>query len=208
AGVGGVPLTPERARLVKMHPWGLAAAGETPLLLGEPLDGRYVNVEPFSLRLNPGESGTVTLFAREFGQPLGALELPIGFDYQQFEPANSPPNAIRFPKTVTTESSGQVAITVSAAAPRPLPDRRSFIGSQVYFLGGPWEAWGQISAGSQAAISVLVFNDAPPMDNPTWADVQPVLNQYAVIYPGMARRLDLSSYQAVSSHSAEVLAAI
>jgi hypothetical protein len=208
AGVCEVPITLEQARLLELRPLGLVAAGETTLLLSEPLDGRYVNVEPFSLRLNPGESGTVTLYAREFGQPLGALELPIGFDYQPFQPANSPSSAVRFPQAVTTESSGQVAIRVSAAAPRPLPDRRSFIGSQVYFLGGPWEAWGQISAGSQAAISVLVFNDAPPKDNPTWADVQPVLNQYAVIYPGMARRLDLSSYQAVSSNSAEVLAAI
>jgi hypothetical protein len=35
-----------------------------------------------------------------------------------------------------------------------------------------------------------------------------VLNQYAVLYPGMNRRLDLSDYQAVSRSSAEVLTVI
>jgi hypothetical protein len=139
---------------------------------------------------------------------LGGLELPIGFDYQPFAPANSPPSALHFPKTVTTQPSGQVAIEISAGTPRPLPDRRSFIDSQVYFLGGEWESWGQISASSQAAISVLVFDDTPVKDNPTWADVQPIMNQYAALYPGMAQRLDLSNYQAVTTSSGEVLETI
>ena len=86
-----------------------------------------------------------------------------------------------------------------------MPERRSFIGSQVYFLGGPWEAWGQISTNSGAAISVLVFDNPPPIDNPTWADVLPVLKQYAVLYPAMTQRIDLSDYQAVFSNSAEIL---
>ena len=86
-----------------------------------------------------------------------------------------------------------------------MPDRRKFIGSQVYFLGGAWESSGQISASSLAAISVLVFDNPAPIDNPTWVDVQPVLNQYAVLYPAMTRRIDLSNYEAVFSHSAEIL---
>jgi hypothetical protein len=205
AGVCEAPLSRDHLSLLQSHPLGLVAAGDTTLLLNEPLDGRYVNVEPFSLRLNPGQSGIVTLYARKFGTPLAGLELPVGFDYQQISPANSPAAAVRFPCTVKTEPSGQASIEISASAPRPLPDRRSFIDSQVYFLGGEWESWGQISAMSQSAISVLVFNDAPPNDSPSWVDVQPILNQYAVLYPGMAQRLDLSSFRAVSGSSAEVL---
>ncbi len=200
AGVCEVPHSAEERAALEGHPLGLVGAGDSTLVLNEPLDGRYVNVEPFSLRLNPGQSGTVTLYARVFGKPLGGLELPIGFDYQPgFDPANTPADALRFPSVVTTDASGAVAIEIAAGAPRPLPDRRSFIDSQVYFLGGEWESWGQITGSSQAAISVLVFNDAPPIDDPTWADVQPVLNQYAVLYPAMKKRLDLSSYQAVSA---------
>jgi hypothetical protein len=209
AGVCEVPVSAEQRAILKGNPLGLVAAGDTTLLLNEPLDGRYVNVEPFSLRLDPGQSATVTLHAREFGEPRGGLELPIGFDCQsQFDHANSPPAALRFPRTVTTGPSGEAPIEIATGPPRPLPDRRSSIDSQVYFLGGEWESWGQISGSSQAAISVLVFNDAPPKDNPTLADVQPVLNQYAVPYPGMTRRLDLSSYEAVSGSSAEVLEVI
>ena len=208
SGVCAVDLAPEQAKHLEKSPLGLVAAGDPTLLLTEPLDGCYVNVEPFSLRLIPGQSGTVTLYAREFGKPLGGLELPIGFDYQQFAPANSPPNALEFPKTVTTQPSGEIAIEISAGTPRPLPARRSSIDSQVYFLGGAWESWGQISASSQAAISVLVFDDAPVKENPTWADIQPILNQYAVLYPGMAQRLNLSDCQAVSTNSAVVLETI
>jgi hypothetical protein len=114
---------------------------------------------------------------------------------------------VTFTRKVTT-SSGKASIQVSAVAPSPLPQRRAFIGSQVYFLGGDWENWGQISALSPAPISVLVFDDAPPISQPTWADVQPVLNQYAVLYPAMKQRLDLSDFKAVSGSSAEVLEVI
>jgi hypothetical protein len=208
SGVCEVALTPEQAKLLERRPLGLVAAGDTTLLLNEPLDGRYVNVEPFSMRLNPGQYGTVTLYAREFGRPLVGLELPIGFDYQQFAPANTPAKALHFPTTVTTQPNGEVKIEIAAGVPQPLPERRAFIDSQVYFLGGEWEAWGQISALSQAAISVLVFDEAPPNDHATWADVQPILNQYAVLYPAMKARLDLSSYEAVSASSAEVMEVI
>jgi hypothetical protein len=209
AGVCEIPLTADQARQLEASPLGLVAQGQTALLLNEPADGRYVNVEPFSLRLNPGESGRVTLYASAFGKPLGALDLPIGFDDQPSIPdANTPPGALDFPKSVITDRNGQASIAIVAASPRPLPSRRSFIDSQVYFLGGPWESWGQISANSQATISVLVFNDPPPKDNPTWADVQPVLNQYAVLYPAMKQWVDLSDYQAVSAAADQVLGAI
>jgi hypothetical protein len=207
-GVCAVPVSPDHLNLLESYSVGLVAAGDTTLLLNEPLEGRYVNVEPFSLRLNPGQSGTVTLYARNFGKPLSGLGLPLGFDYQQISPANSPATAVRIPSTVKTQPSGQASIEISASAPRPLADRRWFIDSQVYFLGGEWESWGQISAMSQAAISVLVFNDSPLIDNPTWIDVQPILNQYAVLYPGMAQRFYLSSFQAVFGSSAEVLETI
>ena len=39
-------------------------------------------------------------------------------------------------------------------------------------------------------------------------DVGPILNPYAVLYPGMTHRLDFSSYQAVSDSSAIVLETI
>jgi hypothetical protein len=52
------------------------------------------------------------------------------------------------------------------------------------------------------------LEDAPPNANPTWADVGPILDPFAVLYPGMMQRLDLSSDQAVSGSSAIVLETI
>jgi hypothetical protein len=208
AGVCEVLITPEQALALETNLLAISAQGYTFPLLQEVTDGLYVNVEPFSLRLNPGESGTVTLYATKFGKPWEGLQLPINFDQQQIDNANSPPAAVSFLTSVMTQHSGQASIKISASTPRPLPDRRSFIDSQVYFLGGAWESLGQISASSGAAISVLVFDNPPPIDNPTWLDVQPVLNQYAVLYPGMNKRIDLSNYEAVFSHSAEILEVI
>jgi hypothetical protein len=205
AGVCDVPITPDQANLLDTSPLGLVASGQTTPLLSEASDGRYVNVEPFSLRLNPGDSGTVTLYARQFGKPLAGLQLSVGFDDPGLPGGNTPSGALTFQNQVTTLPSGQASLEISASPPQPLPDRRAFIDSQVYFLGGDWEAWGQISALSGAAISVLVFNNAPPVEHPTWSDVQPILNQYAVLYPAMKQRLDLSDYDAVSSNASEVL---
>jgi hypothetical protein len=208
SGVCDVRISPDEASQLESNPLGLVVAGNATPLLSEAADGRYVNVEPFSLRLNPGESGSVTLYARQFGEPLAGLNLLLGFDDPGLDGGNSPQSAIGFLNNVTTLPSGQASIAISATAPQPLPSRRSSIDSQVYFLGGAWEGWGQISALSGAAISVLVFNQEPAIDQPTWVDVQPVLNQYAVLYPAMKQRLDLSDFQAVSSRSSEVLEVI
>ena len=119
-GVCEVSLTPEQALALATSPLAIGAPGYTFPLLVEAADGRYVNVEPFSLRLNPGESGTVTLYASEFGEPLGGLELPIGFDNPGLVGGNSPQGAIGFPKTVTTQASGQVSIEVYRQRPTPV----------------------------------------------------------------------------------------
>ena len=208
SGICEVKITPDQASQLENNPLGLVAVGSTTPLLIEAADGRYVNVEPFSLRLNPGESGSVTLYARQFGKPLAGLNLPIGFDDPGLDGGNSPQSGVAFPTNVTTLSSGQASIVISASPPQPLPGRRSSIDSQVYFLGGPWERWGQISASSGAAFSVLVFNQEPAVDQPTWVDVQPVLNQYAVLYPAMKQQLDLSDFQTVVSRSSELLEVI
>jgi hypothetical protein len=103
------------------------------------------------IHLNPRESGTVTLYATAFGKPLRGLDLPIGFDDPQLDHANSPPTAIRFPNSVTTQPSRRVASDIAAGAPRPLPERRSFINSQVYFL----------SASNRTLIQAWIENGCP-----------------------------------------------
>ena len=52
------------------------------------------------------------------------------------------------------------------------------------------------------------LEDALPSANPTSADVGPILDPFAVLYPGMTQQLDLSSDQAVSGSSAIVLETI
>ena len=122
---------------------------------------------------------------------------------------NSPPTAISFPKSCDDAALGTSFDQAhrqqpTAVARPPLVYRQPGLlprGS----MGVVGPDLGQQSGRNQRP---GLQRRLRPMDNPTWADVQPVLNQYAVLYPGMTRRLDLSNYQAVSSNSAEILEVI
>ncbi len=207
AWVFDVPLTTAQAGLLGTNPLSIQTADTPPtVLLGEPSDGLYANLEPFSLRLNPGESGQATLYATRFGAPLTGQALSVGLD-QGPDGTNDPPGALQFDSQVTLDASGKGILQVSASQPTPLPASRKFIGSQVYYLGGDWENWGQIGQASTSisALSVLVFDKGASVTSPTWEDVGPVLSQYARLYPGMKARLDLSDYDAVKNGRAQIL---
>jgi hypothetical protein len=205
-----VPLTAEQFALAATNPIGIRTGdASNTLVLAEAPDGRYVNNEPLSLRLDPGQSGQVTVYATQFGRPLANLTLPFGFDNPPFSRDNQPRAAVQFAPQVQLDANGTGTVRITASRPDPLPDERVFAQSQVYFLGGDWENWGQIGqspvAAAGAAVTVLVFEDGPVVPSPTWSDVGPVLNQYARLYPAMKARLDLSSYQAVKDRRDEIL---
>ena len=208
AWVFDVPLTADQATLAASNPVAIQTGdGSNTVLLAEASDGRYVNNEPLSLRLNPGESGTATLYGTQFGAPLANLALPFGLDPASSS-NNTPPGAVQFGPQVKLDASGKGTVRITASRPDPLPSERAFIGSQVYFLGGDWENWGQIGQAGMAgaALTVLVFDTGDPVASPTWgANVGPVLTQYARLYPGMKARLDLSDYDAVKQGRDAVL---
>jgi hypothetical protein len=195
-----VPLTSDQATLIADNPLAVASAGN--VLLQERPDGLYVNLEPISLRLNPGESGRVTIHGTVFGRPMAGATLPLSFDDSGIDGTNAPSGALAFNGPVLLDGSGKVVVEIAAYQPRPIPAARQYIDSQVFFLGGDWETWGQIGRNtpSVAALSVLVFDTGPPVARPTWtADVGPILGQYAKLYPAMKSRLDLSDYQKVAA---------
>ncbi len=55
---------------------------------------------------------------------------------------------------------------------------------------------------SFAPLSVLVFDEYDIPSNPTWtADVQPVMDQYMRMYPGMKSILDMSGFNTVQQNA-------
>jgi hypothetical protein len=214
-----------------------------PLVMEEHLTGLYVDVDCRSLRLDPGQSRDVDVYARRLGQPLvgqivtfdlhgqtalAAVEpilvvTDVGYPPNPDRLINSEPREVLFdrpgPLQVVTDRDGQAQLTISA---RPgefeLPDSRSTIDSQLYFLGEPdgWQSWGAIGpnngdlsssrVGAGCALSVLVFNTHPAILAPAWKDVEPWLRRYAFLYPAMIQQafLNLSDKRQVDANASDI----
>jgi hypothetical protein len=162
-----------------------------------------------SVYMNPADNTPVNLRATTFGSP--AVGMPVALELVPPSPPsdfdnNQPATALTFPPSVTTGANGEASIPLSATNPSPLPAGRQNIGGQLYYLGGGWAAgnvWNGDSAGFFASpLSVKLFNSIdPPITEPTWTDVQPILFKYYYLYAYMASIVDLSNYASVKSNA-------
>lgn len=221
----GRPLTDDELALVEAGPLSLATAspaapgGQPAVLISEPADGLFVRADQFVFRLNPGESAEVSLYATRFGQPYagaGVLAVPVPGQLQpdsplapgQAPPVAVPAGALRYPARVVTDPRGVALLDLRAADPgRP----RDYIDGQVYALcpvlepvlesvlaapGDPYpfNQWN--------FISVRVWSGFTPDEPPTWhGAIEPVLRQYANLYPVMGDFLDLGDYEQVCAQA-------
>jgi hypothetical protein len=185
------------------------------VLLRENPQGAFVRAESFVFRLNPGESAQVQLWATRFGRPAAGQSIALKLAPDYVNQIQSPPNpasvtigqpasAITFPEGVTTDANGNAVFSLAAADPG---NPRHFIDGQVYGVvylwgdGEPPDYWHDPTS----FLSVLVFDSQPPIAQPTWKDVQPILAQYAALYPFMTDNVvDLGSYPAVKQNLSSI----
>ena len=196
-------------------------------VLAEERDGRFVDIDNWIMRLNPGESGSTDLYARRFGKPLVGERLsftPIDIP-STFISINTPINALMgdFPFFVTTDDNGHAVVTVTAQKGpiNGLPPSRIQVFSQLYQLGDVtgWQSWGQVGPPVPpyllawqsfpvdyrcGALSIVVFSEGPPIPNPTWEDVRPMFSHYARMFPAMREMIDLSNEQMVCANAARI----
>lgn len=213
AGVVQLALTPEQLQQIASNPIGLLlpagggpwvegsqyATGLSTVALAESPDGSYVDADGASLYMNPGDQANGVLYATTFGKPAANLALAVEIMPQGQNNVPPPPKGVAFPASVTTDSQGRAEIPIQASDPVPREPRRRFIDGQVYFLGGPWAIQPNLAG---APLSVKVFNSIdPPIENPTWKDVEPVLYQFYWLYAYMASIVDLSSYESVKANA-------
>jgi hypothetical protein len=214
----GRPLTDDELSAVESGPLSLVAttAGGPPkVVVGEPADGLYVRADQFVFRLDPGEAAVADLYATRFGRPhagAAVITVPVPGQLQpdsplapgQAPPVAVPADTVAYPLRVVTDARGRARLRMRAADPgRP----RDYIDGQVYalypvleetivVLGDPYpfNQWN--------FISLLVWSGSAPHEPPTWhGDVEPVLRQYANLYPVMRDFLDLGDYESVSAHA-------
>jgi hypothetical protein len=201
AGVVQFPITAEQAG----QPLSILADGTVQLL--ESAGGLYIDVDGSSVYMNPGDQASVDIWATEYGAPAAGVQVPLALvpnsppsDFDN----NQPASALSFPASVTTGANGKASIPLQASNPSPLPKGRKDIGGQLYYIGGAWAAgnvWNGDSAGFfSSPLSVKLFSSIePPITEPTWTDVQPILYKYYYLYAYMASIVDLSNYDSVKS---------
>ena len=177
----------------------------------ETRDGLYVRADNFVHRLDPGDPpANTTFFAYSRGRPVAEQTIhlapsPMG--------NNTPPQAFGFPNTIKTNTSGQASLQVTASDPGTA---RPDIDGQIYAVAySP-----RVNAGGQlnldgtglTALDVVVAHVRsafPVPERPEWfRDIQPIMAQFAQLYPIMSRHLfNLADYDAMAKHRRVLLLA-
>jgi hypothetical protein len=179
---------------------------------------RHVRADSFVFRTDPGETIEIDIVVSSFGHPVDA-EIDVALDSldsylnvlqaQKAIPGvpgpagrgaplpSQPANALKFPPKVKAVA-GRARLSIATSDPG---NPRGYIDGQVYtvrptFYGVPPEF-----VNPSDTVSILLFGrvrlDGPPT---WWGDVQPILQQYANLYPVMRKVLDLDDYASVIAH--------
>jgi hypothetical protein len=182
----------------------LSTIGSTPLgivsngaiVMAENPTGAYINADQYVFRLNPGDFGSVTLWANNFGTPASGVDVALALDLSQIgggPPVGVPATALSFPSSVTTDADGQAAFSLVASPPG---NPRGPIDGQMYGVGWTWSE--DVLADPNAFISVRVLDSVPVPAAPTWwDDVFPILVQYSYLYPKMQQIIELDDFNTV-----------
>jgi hypothetical protein len=215
------PLTDDELAAAGTAPLTLYApcAGVWTLAIGEPANGLFVRADQFVFRLNPGDEADTDLYVTRFGQPCagaGVLVVPVPGQLQQgglAPPTATPASAVGFDSRLVTDETGRARLTIRAGDPgRP----RDYLDGQVYALYPVLEetlgtVLGPVLGPGHARpypfnqwnfISVLAWSGFAAHEPPTWyGDIEPILRQYANLYPVMRDFLDLGDYDAVCARA-------
>ena len=214
AGIVTIRLTAEQQRLAATTPLGIVQVGPqgaTPVLSEAP-NGLFIRADEYVFRLNPGDRTSTTIFATTFGKRQGNQKITLGYDPSSMQGQSDqgpvpgpqrvgvPESAFRFSLQINTGDDGIAVLPIEASDPG---NPREYIHGQVYgvtYAAGPTAPpLGSVQNGSQM-LSALVWSKYDIPDHPTWLrDVQPILGQYANLYPVMKPIVDLGDYSSVVS---------
>ena len=214
AGVVSLPLTSDQLKLVDVSP--LALTGNTDIVIKEWPNAAFVRADRFVYRMSPGDAVKIPVYAMQYGRPLAGASIAFTFDPGQLQGGNAsifvatpppvavPVSALQFNATATTDQNGLALLAVSGTdpgSPRLFDSSDYGIDGQVYGIrpafadsamnAGPVDQWN--------FVSFLLWSSFKPGNPVTWTDLQPVLQQYANLYPVMVRFLNLADYDEVKA---------
>ncbi|HEY4244698.1 MAG TPA: hypothetical protein VGM88_33015 [Kofleriaceae bacterium] len=227
-GIGAAMLTPAQLQLAAAHPLALAVRAEVnPGAVGvdgalgivairETSGGLLVGAEPGVMRIDGAASAAAQVYASRYGAPLtgaqvhvaqvGPVEQQGGSGPGPGQPTapiptiGIPIDAMTLPATVTTDAHGRAPLAIQTQPKLPSP--RGYLDGQLYLID--YRLAGQSNQARQPFDYVVVHvRDpfvAPPA--PTWIpDIQPILTQYANLYPIMSQLVNLASPADLQRHA-------
>jgi hypothetical protein len=234
AGIQSVPLSAAVLQQAASCPFALVNllddAGNATVAICEAPGGLEVRAETFAFRLDPNDAAANTvmtvLYAAQYGAPLAGAALSIqpvapSIDSQPADipPATTPSAAAPYinqpagaisvtPASPVTDAAGKAVLTVQGPMFMGMP--RGYIDGQLYnftYNFNSTSADPQPQAVQQQFdnLSILVFSSYAAPDQPGWRDVQPILQQYANLYPVMSQGLFDFSRQEQADANAFIL---
>jgi len=202
AGILNIPVPPSLADTVKFNPLVIIDSKNN-VLLTESNDGGFVRADTFVFRASPKDPVQVTLYATRFGKPFPKAVVELSYNSSQLQAGPgeptvaTPPNAVVFPDSITADDTGKALLPLTLSDPG---NPRGYIDGQVYGVG--YALAGHTTdpdANPSNFVSILLFDAFTPDSPPTWTGcIQPIFQQYANLYPVMARFLDMGSYEQVA----------
>jgi hypothetical protein len=192
AGVEELAVTDAQIALLKSRPLEVFLDGPPakPVVLSERPTGTNLETAEPTLRMNPGDTHTVDLFATAFGAAkasqvvkarltTGGARTSAGLSFTVLGGSK-------------TDANGRVQIKFTAADPGKVRFGGKLDG-QIFFVEYDWGAAATGAAPDwRGRIVVRVFNKQAAVAKPKWADVRDIFEEYARLYPGMKGILDLS----------------
>jgi hypothetical protein len=218
AGLVALPLDPTQLALIAGRPLALYNADQSNLIL-EPTNGSYLRADRFVFRQSPGDTFDIDIRATRFGKPLAGAKVVLTRDASQLQdqnasifvatppPVATPAGAIEFGGAVTTDAQGRAVYQVACNDPgraRWFNDGKDYgIDGQLYGLRPTFTdaALAMPVVDQWAFVSVLLWSGYQTPNPLTWESLQPIFQQYANLYPVMARFLNLASFDEVVAAS-------
>ncbi|MEY4548069.1 MAG: hypothetical protein RL685_4264 [Pseudomonadota bacterium] len=214
AGVVSLPV-PASAPLSAIQSSVLSMSGPNSFI-SEWSNGEFVRADSFVYRLSPGGVAQIPIYATQFGQPLSGVSVGFTFDNNQLQPSGVdsqgqplqvgvPAQALSFPASVVTDGQGTAILAIEGSDPG---NPRQFIDGQVYGVRPFINDGSYFDNPNNASnfISVLLWNAFQPGSGAKstgvhWSDIQPILQQYANLYPVMNRFFNLADRTAVLANA-------
>lgn len=206
--------------------------GISPLLEEKP---SYLRADQFVFRMNDGQTEEIDFYATYLGKPLAGKTVFCEIQDSLMNimgqgngtPVTASPAILAFDAEFKTDDQGRAVMSMGASDPQ---NPRGYIDGQVYALwyylegeantpfsftaptdpkGNPIVLPATLSGvDPNNFISVLVFNSLSQeaIQNPQWEqDVQPVMQQYANLYPLMSKGIFNLADQTIVDSNAKIL---